>query len=63
MTQPFAETSFFCALYREQVNSGRAAAFPLEPPNQDSASASMSDKLLDSLKGEIRHIGVKFYTF
>jgi hypothetical protein len=33
-----------------------AAAFSLEPPNQDSASASKSDSLLDSLKGEIRHI-------
>jgi predicted nucleic acid-binding protein len=26
MTRPFAETSFFCALYREQVNSSRADA-------------------------------------
>jgi hypothetical protein len=27
-----------------------AAAFPLEPPNQDSASASKSDKLLDRIQ-------------
>jgi hypothetical protein len=33
-----------------------AAAFPLEPPNQDSASASKSDKLLEQIvEHRLRH--------